>query len=94
MKNKFVFSLSMALSVVFTAAMPSYAAPTINQVALKFLYVMGGVVLSSVIIFAGLTIYNRFFVKQNYAKSCDDTLKTPDNTGDAVSFFIKKNKLR
>lgn len=84
----------MALSAVFTAAMPSYAAPTINQVALKFIYAMGGVVLSSVIIFAGLTLYNRFFVTPKYTKNDDATLKTPDNTEDAISFFIKKNKLR
>ncbi len=92
MKNKFVISIFLALLVVFTAAMPSFA--SVKQVAVKFLYAMGGVVLSSVIIFAGLTLYNRFFVSPKYTKNDDATLKTPDNTEDAISFFIKKNKLR
>ena len=56
---------------------------------------MGGVVLSSIIIFAGLTLYNKFFANKkcnNFSK--EDTLATPNTTEDAVAFFIKKNKLR
>lgn len=56
---------------------------------------MGGVVLSSVIIFAGLTIYNKYFVKPVYKDlNEDDNLTSPQTQDDAITMFIKKNKLR
>ena len=61
----------------------------------KFVITMVGVVLSSVVIWAGLTIYNRFFVKNDGRRGSanDDILNTPKTIADAVTFFIKKNKL-
>lgn len=55
---------------------------------------MGGVALSSIIIFAGLTVYNKFFVKQQRPHSLEEEiLKTPKTTEEAIKFFINKNKL-
>ena len=68
-------------------------AARIDKKAMQFLYAMGGVALSSFIIFAGLTIYNKLFVKK-HKRNDDDDLSTPDSIDDAVVFFIKKNKLR
>lgn len=61
----------------------------------KFAITMAGVVLSCVLIWGGLTIYNRFFVKTSTRRISpdDDILKTPKTIEEAVTFFIKKNKL-
>ena len=68
---------------------------TFSQAAFKFLKAMGGVALSSFIIFAGLTLYNNFFVKSGLdGNSEDDVLKTPRSSDEALTFFIKKNKIR
>ncbi len=83
--------------VLVIAALPGYCAQTISikQTAIKFLLAMGGVVLSSIVIYAGLTFYNHFFVdKRPSSFGKEDSLSTPDNIEDAVAFFIKKNKLK
>lgn len=86
----------MAAVILITAA-PAYCAQavSIKQTAIKFLLTMGGVALSSLIIFVGLSIYNKLFVEKSEVKfSKEDSLSTPSNIDDAVTFFIKKNKLR
>lgn len=85
------------LAVMIITALPVFSAPTeeIKSTAIKFIFAMGGVALSSFIIFAGLTIYNKFFVERKNVKfDKEDSLSTPNNIDDAVTFFIKKNKLR
>lgn len=59
----------------------------------KFLLAMGGVALSSIIIYTGLTVYNKFFVRNKSHSIEDEILKTPKTVDDAVKFFIQKNKL-
>lgn len=61
----------------------------------KFIVTMGGVVLSSILIWAGLSVYNKFFVKNDGRRGSvnDDILNTPKTISEAVTFFIKKNKL-
>ena len=97
MKNKYVRYIITLLAVIIFTANPglcAQAAP-IKQTVVKFLIAMGGVALSSIIIFAGLTIYNKFFSNRKSRKfSKEDTLATPNTIEDAVTFFIKKNKLR
>ena len=62
---------------------------------LKFIIAMAGVLLSSIIIFLGLTIYNKFFVNKNMFadNNSDDVLNTPKTVEEAVTFYIKRNKL-
>ena len=51
--------------------------------------------LSSFVIFAGLWIYNKFFVDKSLFpnNNKDDVLNTPKTVEEAVTFFIKRNKL-
>ena len=61
----------------------------------KFLYAMFGVIISSISIFAGLTVYNRIrnllHNKHYLNEDVDDvSLKSPDNMQDAIKSFIKK----
>lgn len=67
----------------------------VQLTASKFLVTIIGVIVSSVVIWGGLSIYNRFFVKYD----CENpplrkTFNTPKNLEDAVTFFIKRNKLK
>ena len=90
--NKFIYIFIILLTVL-----PAYSAEhiSIRQTAIKFLYAMGGVVLSSVVIFAGLSLYNKYFTGRSGLKfNKEDSLSTPQTVEDAISFFIKKNKLR
>ena len=65
-----------------------------HKAVVKFLLAMGGVALSSFVIYAGLTVYNKFFVYPKLdGNSEDDVLKTPHSADDALNFFIKKNKI-
>ncbi len=74
---------------------PESAPSELHSAIFKFLKVMGGVALSSVIIFSGLWIYNKFFVKSGVAESAEEhnTLATPKNVDSAIAFFIKRNKM-
>ena len=55
---------------------------------------MGGVLLSCIVIFAGLKLYKKFFYNRIKTNSLqDEILKTPRTTGEAIKFFINKNKL-
>ena len=62
----------------------------------KFIVTMMGVLLSSVVIWGGLTIYNKFFAEKNDFGSSheNEVLRTPKTVEDAVTFFIKRNKLK
>lgn len=84
---------------------PAAAATTANAVQtaeqsksdaiVKFLIAMGGVALSSIVIFLGLTIYNKFFVDKKLFEpnNPDDALNTPETVEEAVTLYIKRNKL-
>lgn len=95
MKNK-IFNTFLAL--IFLTANAGLCEQTrsavMHNAIIKFGLAMGGVALSSIIIFAGLTLYNKFFVKQQRPHSLEEEiLKTPKTTEEAIKFFINKNKL-
>ncbi len=107
-KKSIILSLA-ALVLIVSAGMGFCAADTVQQAgqalpqtqvtfysaAIKFLKAMAGVAISSFIIYAGLTIYNKFFVKTPLdGNSEEDVLKTPHSTDEALTFFIKKNKIK
>ncbi len=98
MKNKYIFQkFIIPVAVIIFTALPGFCSPSvpIKQTAIKFLLAMGGVALSSFIIFAGLSLYNTFFVERKAIKfNKEDSLSTPETVDDAVNFFIRKNKLR
>lgn len=95
MKNKFFNTL---LTFIFLTANAGLCEQTrsavMHNTIIKFGLAMGGVALSSIIIFAGLTVYNRLFVKQQKVHSPEEEiLKTPRTPEEAIKFFINKNKL-
>ena len=95
MKNRISVNLISLVAVILITALPAYCAPTIKETITKFLYVMGGVTLSSIIIFLGLSIYNKFFVKQQPKNTEENTIFTiPTNIDESIASFIKRNPLR
>ncbi len=101
MKNKIFKNLIYAILVVlFSTANFAYAAPTITPemktIIVKFSLAMAGVIVFSIIITAGLSIYNRFFVASQIKdyKLSRDSLRTPSDKDEAVLMFITKNRLK
>ena len=74
-----------------------YKQPVIKKkVAKKFLMAMGGVALSSILLFLLLTLYNRIrngviSTKQELPAG-ETSLVTPENLIDAIKIFLEKTK--
>lgn len=65
-----------------------------RKIAMKFIYAMGGVVASSMILFVGLSIYNKIRSKVIKVANNDysNTLNTPNNLKDAVNIYLEKTR--
>lgn len=97
MKNKFVRILIVLWGVIYTSQ-ASYASKITPEmkVVTKFGLAMCGVAAFSLILYVGLSLYNKFFVSEqikdfNLRK---DSLRTPADKDEAVMMFIAKNRLR
>ena len=79
--------------VVKTAASPEKS--EMASALVKFCMVMAAVLLSSFIIFVGLSIWNAI-LKRSRSKAIDydATLKSPQSVDEAILLFIGKNKLK
>ncbi len=94
MKNKIFSTIFTLMFLTVNAGLCEQARNTAMTTTItKFALAMGGVVLSSLIIFIGLTVYNKFFVKIRKHSIEEEILRTPKTVDDAVNFFIHKNKL-
>lgn len=95
MKNK-IFSTIITLILATNAGFCAQQTRTVavQDLIIKFSIAMGGVILASIVIWLGLTAYNKIVASKNISTYNDDVLKTPKTTDDAVKFFIKKNRLR
>lgn len=93
--TRIVFSF---FAVIFTA-LPSFASkvtPEVKVIMTKFGLAMGGVVVFSLILYIGLSLYNKFFVGEQIKdfKLRKDSLRTPADKDEAVMMFIAKNRLK
>lgn len=95
MKNKIVNTIFTLIFLTANAGLCEQTRSAVMQNAIfKFALAMGGVVLSSLVIFLGLKIYKKLFVDKtspNIIK--DEILRTPKTTEEAIRFFINKNRL-
>jgi hypothetical protein len=91
LKNRIFLTL---LTVLLTAN-AGYCLPLhVKNTIIKFSFAMGGVVLSSLLIFVGLTVYNKFRGMTGDLTPEEEVLKTPKTKESAIQFFIRKNRLR
>ena len=95
MKNKFFNTIITLLFLTANAGLCEQTRTAVIQNPIfKFALSMGGVLLSCIVIFAGLKLYKKFFYNRIKTNSLqDEILKTPRTTGEAIKFFINKNKL-
>ena len=101
MKNNIQYKIFAILVVLFCTTNFAYAknltlSPEIKTIIVKFGLAMLGVVLFSILISIGLSLYNRFFVS-SYVKDYKlnrDSLRTPSDKDEAIAMFITKNRLR
>lgn len=67
-----------------------------KKVAKKFLMAMGGVALSSILLFLLLTLYNRIrngvIATKQELPTGETSLVTPENLIDAIKIFLEKTK--
>ena len=67
-----------------------------KKMAKKFLMAMGGVAISSILLFVFLTIYNKIrasiLAPKNDQQTGETTLVTPETLTDAVKTFLDKTK--
>lgn len=89
MKNK-IFLLPILLLLTANKGL-CVTAPAVNAVAIKFIIAMAGVILSSLFIYFGLAMYNKYFVK---SQPDEDFTNSPKTVDDAVKFYINRNKLK
>ena len=77
------------------STLPQNAPDSKSDTIVKFIVAMAGVMLSSFVIYLGLTIYNKFFVDKSLFPNNgpEDILNTPKSVNEAVTLFIKRNKL-
>lgn len=104
MKNKFIIKFLFAISVVLLSTTEFVLALEKSpefKIAMKsmitnFSLAMLGIVFFTVIIFVGLSVYNKFFVAsqiKDYNLS-KDSLRSPVDKDEAVLMFITKNRLK
>jgi hypothetical protein len=68
---------------------------TRTDLIVKFSVAMGGVIVASIVIWLGLTVYNKIIEdKSQTILPEDEILTTPKTVDEAVKFFINKNRLR
>lgn len=89
----------MTVMAVFYTVTPSFASkvsPEIKIIFTKFGLAMGGVAAFSLILYIGLSLYNRLFVDEQIKdfKLRKDSLRTPADKDEAVMMFIAKNRLK
>lgn len=97
--NRFIHSIIAMIAVFLCTANSAYARslpPEVKTIAVKFILAMGAVVVFSIIISVGLSLYNRFFVSSQIKdfKLSRDSLRTPADKDEAFIMFITKNRLK
>lgn len=97
--NKRIKMSVLAGIMVLNIMTPAFAlnlTPEIKVIGSKFILAMCGVALFSLILYIGLSLYNKFFVDEQIKdfKLRKDSLRTPSDKDEAVMMFIAKNRLR
>ena len=95
LKNKLITSFCLLV----TAIQPCFAVTLSNEflfAAKKFIMAMLGVAISSLLIFIGLSLYNKFFhnpKNQDNSTYNENSLEKAKSLDGAISNFLNKTKL-
>lgn len=103
--KKFLIGMVFVMAFLMPLQKPSYAENTAldndiaavtkapvsrKAIAFKFLMAMLGVATSSVVIYVGLSVYNKLFKSQSAEVVGLKNLRTPENFKESVNLFIEK----
>ncbi len=101
LKNNLLNKILMAILAVFFSTANFAFAVDINRAILKagiikYSTVLCAIVITSVVLTVGLSVYNRFFVHSQIKdyKLNRDSLKAPSDKDEAILMFISKNRLK
>lgn len=98
MKNNFIKNLMLTLlALTVVCASEAFAiSPEIKFGIKKLSLAMIGVLGSSVILFLGLSFYNKFFVSSKIKNPDIDKLsfRNPTDIDEAINMFIARNRLK
>lgn len=61
-----------------------------KDIALRFILAMIGVAASSVVVYVGLSFYNKFTTGTPFKSSKKSNLRTPENFKEAINSFLDK----
>lgn len=92
MKNKFI----LTMLTLFLTTQAGFCRPlTIKEVIVKFSSGMGVALISVLIIFLGVVLYNKIRSNKNVELTPEEeVLRTPKSVDEAVKFYIRKNRLK
>lgn len=101
MKNKFNYKNIIAILVVLFCTTDFAFAKNSNIAAIKPIFVkfslaMLGIVFFSILMWIGLSIYNKFFIPSQIKdfNLNKNSLRTPQDKDEAILMFITKNRLK
>lgn len=94
LKNKFILTITLLIFTANAGLCEQTRTVAVQDLMIKFIIAMVGVMLASFVIWAGLAVYNKILIKGNTTASDEEILKTPKTTEEAIRFFIQKNKLK
>lgn len=94
LKNKFILTITLLIFTANAGLCEQTRTVAVQDLMIKFIIAMVGVMLASFVIWAGLAVYNKILIKSNTTASDEEILKTPKTTEEAIRFFIQKNKLK
>ncbi len=94
--NQTVTDTALAQNMTVFGSGFQFKTDSLNSVIAKFMITMGAVIVSLLLIGAGLCLYKNFLSKNTITKKnlLDDKLNSPNTIDEAVAFFINKNRLK
>lgn len=97
LKNKLLYAILVVLSSTANFAYAqNISFASVKPAAAKLGFAMFGILLCSILIWLGLSLYNRFFVAKQIKdfKMAQDSLKSPIDKEEAIKMFITKNRVK
>ena len=102
--KKYLISIVIVTALFAPLLLPAYAKNELNpsvaaatkqpeskkEIAFRFIMAMVGVATSSILIYVGLSVYNKLFKNSSETVVGLNSLRTPENFKEAINVFVKK----
>ena len=102
--KKCLISIALVTALFAPLTVPAYAKSDLNptvtaatkqpeskkEIAFRFIMAMVGVATSSILIYVGLSVYNKLFRNSSETIIGLNSLRTPENFKEAINVFVEK----